>query len=46
MNKIDNTEHEDERPPYLKSWKNLYIALVVNLIVLIILFYFFKEYFS
>lgn len=40
------TEQENERPPILKSWKNLY-ALVIGVEVLIVLFlYFFTQYFK
>jgi ABC-type glycerol-3-phosphate transport system permease component len=36
----------EEPPPFGGSWKNLYAAVLVNLFVLVALFYLFKRYFS
>ena len=48
MNTSENNSEESEKdkPPILKSWRNMYIAVLANLVLLIILFYFFKQYFS
>jgi len=37
---------EEEKPPILKNWKNLYALVIGTLIVLIILFYFFTKHFA
>lgn len=37
---------EDEESPILGSWKNIYIIVIANLIVLIILFKLITDYFS
>lgn len=37
---------EDEKPPLLKTWKNLYILVTVTLIVIVVLLYFFTKHFS
>lgn len=40
-------EHEDEgKPPLVSSWRNLYILVLVNLVVLIALFYAFMKAFE
>ena len=36
----------DEKPPILGSWKKIYLVVLLNLIALIILFYFFSEAFK
>jgi len=46
MKNDDPIHSEDEKPPILKSWRNIYIAVLANLILLIILFYLFEEHFS
>jgi hypothetical protein len=38
----DNVINE-EKPPILGSWKRIYFVVLLNVIVLIILFYFFSE---
>lgn len=38
-------EH-DERPPILGSWRNLYMVVLAWLTLLIVVFYFFTQYFS
>ncbi len=37
---------EDEAPPILGRWRNLYLVVFVWLAILIFLFYRFTEYFS
>lgn len=39
-------EPEEENPPILGKWKNMYIFVIANLVVLIILFYLFTKYFQ
>ena len=34
------------KPPLVSSWRNLYILVLVNLVVLIALFYFFMKTFE
>ena len=36
----------EEKPPILGSWKKIYFAVIINIAVLIILFYFFSEAFK
>ncbi|MGD1044447.1 MAG: hypothetical protein ABR936_03845 [Bacteroidota bacterium] len=36
----------EEKPPILGSWKKIYLVVLLNLIALIILFYFFSEAFK
>lgn len=49
MNK-EQTEHrntdEEERPPVLKTWNNVYLLVFLNLVVLIIFFYIFTKVFE
>jgi len=37
---------KEEKPPILKSWKNLYALVIGTLVVLIVLFYFFTKHFA
>jgi hypothetical protein len=37
---------EEERPPVLKTWKNVYLLVFLNLVVLIIIFYIFTKVFE
>lgn len=37
---------KEEKPPILKSWKNLYALVIAVLVVLIVLFYFFTKHFA
>lgn len=37
---------DEGRPPLVSSWKNLYIIVLVNLVVLIALFYAFMKTFE
>lgn len=43
---IKNEEYIEEKPPILSSWKQVYSVVFLNLVVLIVLFYLFTEYFS
>ncbi|MGD0038709.1 MAG: hypothetical protein ABSC53_15595 [Bacteroidota bacterium] len=36
----------EEKPPILGSWKKIYLVVLLNLLVLIILFYSFSEAFK
>lgn len=38
--------NQQAKPPILGSWKNMYIFVFGHLIVLILLFYLFTQYFS
>jgi hypothetical protein len=38
--------NNEEKPPILGSWNNIYFAVMINVAVLIILFYFFSEAFK
>lgn len=41
------TEKEEELlPPFMKSWKNLYILVIGNLVFLIIIFYLLTKIYS
>ncbi len=35
-----------DKPPFFKTWRGIYIAVIANLILLILLFYLFKKFFS
>lgn len=36
----------DELPPFLNTWRKMYAAVLINLLVLIVLFYAFTRYFD
>jgi len=36
----------EEKPPVLKSWKNLYLLVIGFLILQIVIYYYFTLYFS
>ena len=36
----------EEKPPFLGSWKRIYLVVLLNLIALIIFFYFFSKAFQ
>ena len=44
INKIDNTE--EEKPPFLNTWKSVYGLVIVTLITVILLLYFFSQHFK
>lgn len=37
---------EEEKPPFLNEWKNIYAFIAVVLAIIIILLYFFTKYFE
>lgn len=39
-------QENEEKPPFLKSWANVYALVAGTLIVLMVLFYLFSEYFK
>jgi hypothetical protein len=43
---IKNENMIEEKPPILKSWNQLYTIVFLNLVILVVLFYLFTEYFS
>lgn len=44
--RAEEQNDEQEKPPILSSWKQLYIAVLLNLAFLIIIFYLFTEAFD
>jgi hypothetical protein len=38
--------HDDDKPPILKSWGKIYSLVLITLIVLIILFHYFTKAFE
>lgn len=40
------TGTEEEKPPILKTWNNIYTLVFLNLVVLIIFFYIFTKVFE
>lgn len=36
----------DQKPPFLKNWRNVYLLVIVVLIVQIILYYLFTKHFE
>jgi len=43
---IKDKETDQEKPPVLKSWRRLYTAVLLNLALLIVLFYLFTKAFE
>lgn len=43
---IKNREPDEEKPPILSSWKRLYMVVLLNLALLIALFYLFTKAFD
>ena len=39
-------DNKEEPPPLLSTWKNLYLLVACNLVMLICLFYAFTKYFD
>lgn len=39
-------EYRDEPPPFLKTWSEVYFAVICYLAVLIVLFYWFAQAFA
>ena len=44
--RIKNEEIDQEKPPILSSWKRLYTVVLLNLALLIVLFYLFTKAFD
>jgi hypothetical protein len=44
--RIENKEIDQEKPPILSSWKRLYTIVLLNLALLIVLFYIFTKAFD
>jgi hypothetical protein len=42
----EDTYSTHELPPFFKTWKQMYIAVIANLFFLILLFYWITLYFS
>ena len=42
----DNERGDEGNPPYFSSWKSWYVLVLVNLVVLIALFYVFMKAFE
>lgn len=40
------TDYEEEKPPVLKTWNNIYTLVFLNLVILIIFFYIFTKVFE
>ena len=43
---MKNANPEEEKPPFFKTWRRLYLAVIVYLILLILAFYTFTRVFS
>lgn len=43
---IEKSETDEEKPPILSSWNRLYVAILLNLALLIALFYLFTKAFD
>lgn len=43
---IDKHSEEEELPPFFKTWKQMYIAVIANLFLMIALFYGFTKIFE
>lgn len=39
MTSPDEEEPPESHPPFLERWKNVYVALLIQLVVLVALFY-------
>jgi len=44
--RIENKEIDQEKPPILSSWKRLYTVVLLNLALLIVLFFLFTKAFD
>jgi len=44
--RIENKEIDQEKPPIFSSWKRLYTVVLLNLALLIVLFYLFTKAFD
>jgi hypothetical protein len=43
---VNDSVRGDDLPPFLKTWKNVYILVAGTLLLLIVLFYAFTLYFA
>jgi hypothetical protein len=43
---MEKSENGGDRPPLLSSWRQLYVAVLLNLALQILLFYLFTEAFK
>ena len=43
---MKNSKPEEEKPPFFKTWRRLYLAVIGYLIFLILAFYIFTKVFS
>ncbi|MBN1294949.1 MAG: hypothetical protein JXB48_24145 [Candidatus Latescibacteria bacterium] len=45
---INKPEHDirEEPPPIFSTWKRLYLCVLLNLVILIVLFYAFTRFFA
>jgi hypothetical protein len=43
---MDKKQNEEEKPPILKTWNNIYTLVFLNLVILIIFFYIFTKVFE
>ena len=39
-------QKDDDKAPFFKKWRGWYISVILFLVLLIVLFYFFTEYFG
>lgn len=39
-------EPENESPPFLKNWRNVYVLVIAVEVVIIVALYFFTQYFK
>jgi hypothetical protein len=46
LGQFDNSVRGDDLPPFLKTWKNVYILVAGTLLLLIVLFYAFTLLFA
>jgi len=43
---MDENQHEKDLPPFVKTWTQFYMMLIIWLVMLIVLFYGFTLYFA
>jgi hypothetical protein len=43
---LDIERGDEGKPPFVSSWRSLYVLVLVNLVVLIVLFYAFTKAFE
>ena len=46
MSEEKNSNPQEEKPPVLKSWKNMYLLVLLNLAATILVFYLITLYFQ